>query len=304
MTTAVTTTSAATTTAATTSATSATTDTATTTASTSATGLSTASSISSASTTDAAAGPSFYERVQEAVTNVINAIRDCFAKLPLIGYLFARGAETSATGSTTSATGSSTQLTDAEILDLIQGQFVAAGAGTATGTGTATATGSTSAPAAVDEEVLNYLVTSFQQIQDQGVKVQAFQTVHASANATDAHRKRFFDALPEGDHAVAANPTELTKQALKHHVWAANGNSSVAPDGTDHGLNYGEWFFNNITPQVLTDALHHLRHVVTAAGSSSATSATSATGSTSATGTGTGTTTASATGTTGTGTGP
>ncbi len=105
-------------------------------------------------------------------------------------------------------------MSDAELLGMIRGQFVAAPA-------------TTPVPAA---DMVAYALARFQEIQSPVVKMEAFETVLSAVNSTDDIARQFYQALPDGTPGAV----EASKSALRYHIWLANGRNDEG-----QGANFG-----------------------------------------------------------------
>ena len=225
-----------------------------TTSSTSAGVGATASSISSA-----ADNQGFSAQISAWVSNCVDSIRKCLAKLPLIGYWFDKGA----TPATTTTTTTTTTTADADLLTMIRASFVAAPAAGA------------AAPAVPDAAGVNYLLGLFAQIQSPVVKMGAFHSVLSAANSTDDIARQFYNSLPEG----TAGTTEASKNSFKHQLWVSNGRND-----NGMGVGFGDHILNNAPRGPLAlQAAQDLRTALAPATTTTSTTTTSTTTTTAAT---------------------
>lgn len=219
-------------------------------------GISTAtSSISSA-----ADNQGFSAQISAWISSVMDTIRNCLSKLPLIGSWFEK-ATPATTTSTTSTTTTTTTWSDAELLAMIRGQFVAAGGTTSTTT--------IAAPAA---DVVAYALNNFNQIQSPVTKMDAFLAVLSAVNSTDDIARQFYNGLPEGTPNV-----EASRSAFRNHLWIANGRTSVI-GGVDQGMGFGDHIIGTAPRGPLAQqAAQNLRAALAAAAVTTSTSTSTST---------------------------
>jgi hypothetical protein len=94
-------------------------------------------------------------------------------------------------------------------------------------------------PPPLNDDMQTYLLWQFNTLRT-GYKLKALLAVSSSFRASQEITKRFYDALP---------PQVQTE--LRWQIWNANGQSSVAFDGIDRGLCYGEYMIENHINSVL-----------------------------------------------------
>ncbi len=203
-------------------------------------GIATAnSSISSA-----AENQGFSAQCSAWISSVVDTIRNCLSKLPVIGYWFEKSnpapVPVTVPGPVVGPTWS-----DAELLGMIRGQFVLPAAATP---------GTTHAIPAADS--VAYALGHFNLIQSPELKMDAFVTILTAVNSTDDIVRQFYNALPEGTNGA----TEVSKVAIRRHIWIANGQR----DGGDP--NYGATVMNS-APRgpVVLQAAQDLRTAIIAA---------------------------------------
>ncbi len=232
MTTAITTTTVSTT---------ATTTTAASTTAPASTGVSSvASSIASSAP---AASQGFSAQISAWIASVADAIRGCLATLPLIGGWFEKNTPAITTTTASTTTPLTTRWTDAELVNMIRGQFVVA-----------PATTTIAVPAA---DIVNYTLNLFGQIQSPVSKMEAFQAVLGAVNSTDDIARQFYGALSDG---TLGGPLEASKTAFREQIWIANGR---ADDG--HGAGYGDHMIAHaIRGPLAQQAAQNLRNLLAA----------------------------------------
>ncbi len=88
-------------------------------------------------------------------------------------------------------------------------------------------------PQPVTSHMRSFLISQFNSLR-RGYQLKALLAICSSSKASQAIAKQFYDELPP------AVQTELRWQ-----IWNANGQSSVASDGIDRGLRFGEYIIAN-----------------------------------------------------------
>ncbi len=181
--------------------------------STSASGLSSAgSSMSSAAAPAESRG--FSAAVSAWVSYIIDGIRGCLAKLPLIGRFFASAdASSSSTDGASSASGASSCVTDAQLLQMVQNTFVQ----------------DASAVVPTDESV-GYCLAAINNMSRPLEQMQAYLTVLMAANSSDPIAQRFFAALPKG-----------VQNEYRGEIWKFNKGDDLSSSGmSNNKLPVGE----------------------------------------------------------------
>lgn len=235
----------------------------TTTTAASSTGVSSvATTLASSAASTAAASRGFFAPVWDC----LDYIRNCLSKLPFIGWIFGSSAAsttaTSTAGSTTGVT--SAQWTDAELVNMIRGQFIQAGAVTSAGT----------APVVPNADTVTACLNLFGQIQAPAEKMKAFILVQNAVNGLDAITKQFYDAMDTG-----------MQTAFRQAIYVANGSSDDYA-GNSRWPQVGDYVVNNdirsaIAKAAATQYLAALNAVTaTSASTTGVTSSTTATTST------------------------
>jgi hypothetical protein len=130
------------------------------------------------------------------ISDLVDTIRGCLAKLPLIGYLFSKEEPGTTTRNSTTITGS-----DGDLLQSIRDAFPEA----------------PGAPTVSEETILRTL-GEFGRIANPRAKMYAFGDVLAARNSTDEIGQRFYRALPAD-----------MQDRLRHHIYLAN-------NSVDNGL--------------------------------------------------------------------
>lgn len=230
----------------------------TTTATTTATATATATGLSTASTLTSAApaqSSGFSATISSWVSSVVDAIRNCLAKLPLIGSFFATAQPVTTTAVTTTAAATTTPV-DADYVNMIKNVFVAA-----------PGTGATTTAAVPSADVVAYALDCFNRIQAPAAKMEAFQAVLAAANSTDGIATQFYGALD------AAQQT-----AFRSEIWVANGRSSIDATGVNRSVGFGEHIVaTDIRGALAQQAIRNVIANLAAATSTTASTATSTT---------------------------
>ncbi len=178
------------------------------------TGHSTVSTITSATHSSGIGG--FSTTLRSWISTVLDAIRNCFSRFPIIGPWLA----SSPTPLPPVVPPATTIISDADYVRMIKNVFVEVPA-------SATAT---AAPVVVPgDDVVAYVLDCFNHIHDVEPKMQAFQAILTAPNSTDVHARQFYDAL-----------NETAQTAFRAQIYTANGNSDVDTDGVSYGIHFGE----------------------------------------------------------------
>lgn len=187
-------------------------------------------------------------------------VRNCLSKLPLIGWIFGSTAA-STTATSTAGSSSSAQWTDAELVNMIRGQFIQAGAVTAAAT----------APVPPNADTVNACLNLFGQIQAPSERMNAFIAVQTAVNGINTTTKAFYDAMSDD-----------MKTALRQQIYVSNGNSDDFA-GASRWPNVGGYVVENaIHSDLAKNAAVAYLASLNAASTSSASSSSSASSTTSA----------------------
>lgn len=182
-----------------------------------------ASSITSAST--AAASGGFCATISAWMSSVIEGIRGCLAKLPLIGGLF----ETSpaSTAGPASSTGVDPRIAaDANLITVIRSIF------RQTPAATSGATTPPAAPLPPGVDLVNLARDQFNGIQTASAKWEAFAVVLNADNSSAPLAKQFYDAL-----------TPAQQDAFRGEMYRVNGGSTF--NGHDHREGFGDFMVHH-----------------------------------------------------------
>ncbi len=170
------------------------------------------SSLSSAATPVTPAAPQgFSAKISACISSVCKAIRNCLAKLPLIGGWFGGSSSSTSIVNIPAPPAPTIEWTDALRLEFLRTAFSPA----------------TSSSGATIAEVPNagtirFLLGHFRAIQSPAEKIAAFQAVQTAQNSNDEITRQFFDALDEG---AGGNAIEASKGAIRYYTYLA-----VVPD--------------------------------------------------------------------------
>lgn len=194
----------------------------------------------------------FSTQISAWVASVVDAIRACLARLPLIGGWFEVTPPVTTTTPTTPVPPPRVQYTDAENLNMVVAQFPRPST-------TTQATPPATPPVTPNPQTVDYVVNEvFNRIASPAIKMQAFEAVLTAPNSTDAIARQFYDALPAGTDGVI----EASKATFKHYIWLANGSSDEG-----RGIGYGEHMVSpaNIRHLRCQQAAHNLSAALTPA---------------------------------------
>ncbi|GEM_PF-6249829 len=194
-----------------------------------------ASSIASASTADPQTTAS--GGVCAWVYSIIEGLRNCLAKLPLIGRFFETGS--TSISSVTSSSVNPHAAADALLINVIKSIFKQ--------TPAASSGITVVAPLIPGADLVNLARDQFNGIQTPAAKWEAFGIVLNADNSTVPIIKEFYNAL-----------TPEMKEEFKGEMYRQNGNSRF--NGVDHGIGFGEFMVHHqIRSPLAKSAVAHLQ---------------------------------------------
>lgn len=196
---------------------------------TSSSGLSTVgSSISSATSTTSnatAAGSGFCASICAWVSSVLEGIRNCCAKLPLIGSFCDTSGPVSSTQPTSSTVVDPIALADVTFVNIIKAIYKPAPAA-------ATSGAAVSLPAVPAIDLQSFAMDQFNAIQTPAAKWEALAAVLDAANSTDPIGRLYYQALSP------AMQDQFRGEMYRHNAGSVYP-APPAPGGVDYGIHFG-----------------------------------------------------------------